>query len=266
MRFNHITIALTLACLFPLSATAQHADIKPNVQGGAIVTDGWIDATSELIPGFRVFGYDFQEDMLDPYVILDPGFNTVGASALPGGSQLILRVPSPTLFGLPANLTYWSGSGEVSFGAVPSGESLRLNRGTQDRIFSNNSSAIADFSIGGVGANGSIHEHLNSFLQGSDGNVDPGDGIVPADGVYLVPFMLASSDPMVADSLPSFLVYNNGVSEEVHDAAIDWVETNLVPIPEPATLFMALFGVTGVFVLRIIRCLQNRDNAPLLPT
>jgi hypothetical protein len=183
-------------------------------------------------------------------VINDPGFNTVGASALPGGSQLILRVPSPTIFGLPANLTYWGGSGEVNFGAVPSGESLRLNRGTQDRIFANNTSAIADLSIGTVGANGSIHQHLNSFLQGSDGNVDPGDGIVPADGVYLATFNLASSDPLIADSQPLFLVYNNGVSEAFHDEAIDWVETNLVPIPEPATLALALLGAMVLLLLR----------------
>jgi hypothetical protein len=248
MRTNIVTVSI-LAFLFPLATAGQHADVKPNVQGGRIVIDGYIDDTGETIPGLRVFGFEFQEDPLDPYVSSDPGFNTVGGSSLPPASQLSFSVPGAALFGLPANLTYWSGTGLVSFGAAPSGETLRLNRGTQDRTIGSGTGPITGFAIGAVGGNGSIHDHLNSFLQGSDGNVNPGDGIVPADGIYLVSLELTSSDPLIAASRPIFLVYNNGLDEAAHDTAIDWVETNLVPIPEPSSVSL---GVMGMLILGVM--------------
>jgi hypothetical protein len=259
-----IVTASICAFLFPLAGAGQHSDIKPNVLDGRIITDGHIDATGETFPGQRIFGYDFQEDPLDPYVIGDPGFNTVGPSMLPPGSQLSFNVLAPAVFGLPSNLTYWNGSGAVSFGSAPSGETLRLNRGTQDRTIGGGTSAIAGFAIDTAEANGALHEHLSSFLQGSDGNVNPGDGVVAADGIYLVPLELASSDPAIAASLPLFLVYNNGLDEEVHDMAIEWVETNLVPIPEPASISLGLFGifVLGAVAARVKggRRLKRRIN------
>jgi hypothetical protein len=237
-----IVTASILALLFPLVVAGQHADIKPNVLNGRVIVDGHIDDTGEILPGLRIFGFDFKEDPLDPYVIDDPGFNTVGASSLTPGSQLSFNVPGAAVFGLPSNLSYWNGSGAVSFGP-PGGETLRLSFGTQNRTIGGGTVAFAGFAIGTADANGSIHEHLTSFLQGSDGNVDPGDGVVAADGIYLVPLELASSDPAIAASLPLFLVYNNGLDEEVHDMAIEWVEVNLVPIPEPASISLGVFGI-----------------------
>ena len=248
MRFTIVATSI-FTLLFPPHVVAQHADIKPNVQGGVIVTDGYIDATSETLPGARVFGYDFQEDPLDPYVINDPGFNTVGASALPAASQVAFNVLDATTFSLPTNLAYWSGTGGVHFVAPPSGETLRLNRGTQNVTLGSGAAAIAGFPLGTVGANGSLHQHLNSFLQGSDSNVDPTDGIVPADGIYLVTLELASSDSLTAPSRPLFLVYNNGLDEAVHDAAIDWVQTNLVPIPEPSAVMLLIVAAAGLIFL-----------------
>jgi hypothetical protein len=253
MRLHHVTRLLAAVLLSPLVAAAQHADIKPNVQGSRIVTDGHIDDTGETLPGLRIFGYDFQEDPLDPYVISDPGFNTVGASSLPPGSQLSFNVPGAAVFGLPSNLSYWNGSGGVSFGP-PGGETLRLSRGTQNRTIGGGTIAFDGFAIGTAGANGALHEHLSSFLQGSDGNVDPGDGVVAADGIYLVPLVLASSDSSIAASQPLFLVYNNGLDEEVHDMAIEWVETNLVPIPEPASVSL---GVLGILMLGAVAARVN---------
>jgi hypothetical protein len=253
MRFRssaYVWIAILSA---PIFARAQHADVKPNVMDGRIVTDGWIDSSSTLIPGVRVFGYDFQEDPLDPYFASDPGFNTAGGSSLPAGSQLRFNILDAALFGLGSNLSYWNGAGAVSFGAPPTGETLRLNLGGQNRTAGAAPGEIAGFSLATAGANGSVHVHINSFLQGSDGNSDPSDGNNPADGLYLIPLELTSSDATIADSLPLFLLYNNGLDESVHDTAIEWVETNLVPIPEPSTILLVVFGALSVFASRIVR-------------
>jgi hypothetical protein len=222
-------------------ALAQHADIKPDLESGRIVTHAWGDATSELTPDVRVFGYDFQEDLLDPYFISDPGFNTAGPSGLPAGGTLGFNIVDGAAFGLPGNLSYWNGVGSVAFNTVPSLETLRLNLGAQNRTIGSATGEIAGFPIGTIAAGGSIHRHLGSFLQGADGNTIPGDGNEPTEGIYLFLLELTSSDAGISDSLPLFVVYNNGLTEEVHVAAIEWVETNVLPIPEPATL--ALCGV-----------------------
>jgi hypothetical protein len=226
-------------------AHAQHADVSPRVSGGQIVTDGYEDSTSTLTPNQRVFAYDFQEDALDPYFAGDPGFNAFSGSGLPVGSQFGFNVPSGSDFGLPANLTFWNGTGDVSFGSVPSGETLVLNMGSQNVTFGNSTGDLTGFSISTVGSGGTIHRHLNTFLNGSDGNNQPGDGVVPAGGIYLVPMELTSSDSGIADSLPMFLVFNNGLTEEQHDEAIDFVQTNVVP--EPAGL--GLLGVAAAALL-----------------
>ena len=104
-------VAALAALALPAAASAQHADISPRVQAGRIVADAFDDATGETTPDPRVFGYDFQEDPLDPYFAADPGFNARAGSGLPAGSQLGFGVPGGARFGLPANLSYWGGTG-----------------------------------------------------------------------------------------------------------------------------------------------------------
>ncbi len=232
-------IAVTVYCS---AGFGQHADIKPDVENGRIVTDAWVDPTSELTPDVRLFGYDFQEDPLDPYFITDPGLNTAGPSGLPAGSTLSFNIVDGAAFGLPGNLSFWNGVGSVAFSTVPNLETLRLNLGAQNRTIGSATGAMAGFPIGTIAAGGSIHRHLSSFLQGADGNSTPSDSNEPTAGIYLIPLELTSSDVGIADSLPLFIIYNNGLTEEVHDSAIEWVETNLLPIPEPATGAMCWGG------------------------
>jgi hypothetical protein len=232
---------------------AQHADIKPDVENGRIITHAWVDATSELTPDVRVFGYDFQEDPLDPYFIGDPGINTAGPSGLPAGSVLSFNIADGASFGLPGNLTFWNGMGSVAFSTVPNLETLRLNLGAQNRTAGSATGEIGGYAIGTVSAGGSIHRHLGSYLQGADGNSTPGDGNEPTEGIYLIALELTSSDAGILDSQPVFALYNNGLTEEVHDIAIEWVETNLAPIPEPATWVLC-----GVAIAALVTGWQRR--------
>jgi hypothetical protein len=227
-------ICISWLALFALCADvahAQHADVRPRVSEGMIVTDGHIDATSEIIPGLRVFGYDFQEDPADPYFAADPGFNAIAGSGLPGGSQLLFNILSGADFDLPANLSFWDGTDtnaaapgiQVEFGLVPSGETLRLGFASSSVVVGTGLGEMSGFAIQTVNANGSVHRHLSSFL-------DAGSAAIPAEGVYLLPMELTSSDAAVRDSDPLFVVYNNGRSEEQHDQAIEWVTANLLVV------------------------------------
>jgi hypothetical protein len=226
--FTLIVLALT-TCF----TRAQHADIVARAEGGRIVTSGHIDATNEDIPGLRVFALDFGEDPLDPFFAADPGFNSP-AGALPPGSQLRFDIPSAAAVGLPSNLAYWNGQNEVTFGTSPAGSSLRLSLGSQDRTISAGIEPISGFSIGLAGADGSLHRHLSSLLLGSP----PAE---PAPGIYLISLQLVSSDPSFALSDHLYLLYNNGLPEEAHDAAIEFVQSNLVPEPS-CTLALILLS------------------------
>ena len=222
--------ALATGLLAP-AAGAQHSDIDVSVAGARIVTDE------------RVYGYDFGEVAGDPYFAGDPGFNADSGSGLPGGSQLLFDIPAATTFGLPSALSYWGGSGPVSFSSPPSGETLRFNFGSADATAGASPSAVGGFSLVTVAADGSLHRHLNSFLNGSDGNNDPADGSPPADGIYLVPMVLRSSDPSILPSEPLFIVFNNGLDEAAHDAAIEYVTANVVPEPASAGMLLAAAGL-----------------------
>lgn len=250
-----LVTAFLIACASSsLPAQAQHADVVPRVENGRIVTGGHEDATGEEFPSLRVFGYDFGEDPLDPYFAADPGFNAP-AGSLPGNSQLRFDIPSSAAAGLPVNLSYWDGTGGVTFTAPASGETLRINLGAQNATLGSGTGAVAGFAIATATSEGSLHRHLNALLNGSDGNNDPADGNPPAGGIYVLSMELSSSDPAVAPSLPIYLVYNNGLSEEAHGAAIDFVRTNIIPEPGAATLL----------VLPLATLLRRRRNGLYAP-
>jgi hypothetical protein len=219
--------ALMMLVVVTLGTTtfAQHADVRPYVENGRILTAGFVDSTSTVLPNLRVFGYDFGEDPGQPYFAQDPGFNSSADSGLPSGSQLLFNIVSAGSLGLPANLTYWNGVGDVAFSATPADESLALNLGSQNRVANDSTSFVAGFSLQTVGATGTIHRHLNAFLNGG----------TPTAGIYLLSLEFESSDRSIVKSLPFFLLYNNGLGEDAHDQAIEWVQQNLV-VPEPVSL------------------------------
>lgn len=233
MKFRLLAAFVCITC-FAASAVAQHADIRPYVQDNQLHTAGFVDATSSILPNSRVFGYDFREDPLDPFFIQDPGFNASATSGIPGGSQLLFNIVGAASLGLPSNLSYWDGTGQVVFGAVPNGETLTLKFGSQSRLADNSTATVAGFSIQTATASGSIHRHLESILSAASGD--------PAAGIYLLALDLLSSDTAIQKSDPFFIAYNNGLDEEVHDAAIDWVQENLV-VPEPSTIVL-MVGLT----------------------
>lgn len=239
--FTLFGVGIAAIGLAARESIAQHADVSPRVEAGKIVIDGRIDSPAETIPNVRVFGYDFGEDADDPFVIGDPGFNALGGSGLPPGSRVGFQIL--------ADLQYWSGGGgAVAVGGVPGNETLTIQYGAQTRTAGTGTGTLSNLLFGPtVGAGGTFHEHLVSLLNGSDGNAEPaaqtpgwpssgyaGDGIEAAPGIYMLQLRVISNDPGILASDPIWIVYNNGLGEQAHEDAIDWVQGNLVPEPSAA--------------------------------
>lgn len=143
VRISQIVPASLFALvLCPAALQAQHADIVPRVEDGRIVTGGHDHGSGEEFPNLRVFGYDFGEDPADPYFASDPGLEAEPGSGLPGGSQLRFDIPGAGAAGLPATLSYWDGTGDVTFAAPAGGETLRLNLGSQNATAGSGTGAV----------------------------------------------------------------------------------------------------------------------------
>lgn len=244
MRFATMTMLLLALCA---SVAGAHEDVVPYSLGGKIVTGGHDDALGTDNLEQRVFGYDFGEDPSDPYFIGDPGFNNgafaigvyPGDGLLPGGFTL--------RFNVLTNLDFWDGTGAVSFAPAAAGVSLGLQRGSNTVEVSGVGSSGTVPTIGSTGL-GRLHVHLSSLLNSTDGT-DPLAPNAP-EGIYMVGLELTLSGSGLGNSDSIYFVYNNGLSEEQHDLAIEAVTASL-NVPEPATAWLGLsaLGALGVVVV-----------------
>ena len=241
--------ALAAMALAPAAHAHEFVDVRPLVVGGQITTNGYDDGTGDVFPGQRVFLYEFLEDPGDPFFTSDPGFNLPSGSGLVPGSQLKFNVLSGSLFGLPANLSYWDGTGSPSFGLVPHGESLAWTLGSSSITIGNSLGDQTGYTLQTVAGSGAIHKHLSAFLNGSGGDD-------PTTGVYLLTVELVSSDPGTEKSLPFVVLYGNGVDEQAADAALAYAEALLVP--EPSS--MALAGLAGAGLAGLVARARRRSR------
>lgn len=245
-KFNSGVLVLGVMTATTLAGPKEepHFDVSPGMMNGQLVTGGFIDDTQTFIPDVRVFGYEFGEkDPLQPFFSQDPGFNNFGQSnggTFPANAELGFDVLN--------HLMVWDGNGDVTFGAVPNGTSLLLERGLSSiEVGNDNAMPLDGFLIDTSNADGGISDvHLDATLQ-NDGGTDP------ALGIYLVEMRITTSASGVADSDPFWLVYNTGLDEEAHEEAIDWVTTNLVPEPGMGVLC----SVGGLVALSVRRKRQR---------
>lgn len=222
-----------VGAMVPLTARADF-DVSPAVQSGKIVTNAFADADGTTISNVRVFSFEFGEDPLDPYFLEDPGFHPLPGGGFAGGVTISAKAFSA--------LSYWGGS---SFGALPSGETMEVTRGSTT-ITLGNTGFAGSVAIETTDASGEFDEHLSSTLKG----VTP---ILPASGIYLYSATLSANG--LADSDPVYFVFGNGVDEEELSAAVLHVRDTFAPgstiVPEPASL--ALLPVVGLLMRRRMR-------------
>jgi hypothetical protein len=204
-----IAITSMLAIASAASADVVHADIWVTSLGGRLVTGGWDHETGDIIsPGQRVFEGELGLDPSFPFSGDEPG---IGSDLV--GASVRLHVLN--------TLGAWNGSGFDFASSM-----LTVGYGGQS----------ADTASGGfvsfmVTAGLDLHPE---FTLSGPGATDP------ASGIYLATFRFGSNG--LADSEAFWVVLNLGMSEEEHEAAVEWVEVNLVPAPGA----IALLGVAGL--------------------
>jgi hypothetical protein len=240
-------LLLLAVLLVPGFAQAQHVDILAalNPAGTQLVSGTAALSSGTYTVGQSVFGAEFGEDPGLPFLASEPGYNAVsnptGGLPLPDDAALNFNFKAMSIAANTSNLYYWDGSGAVNF-TPATGQSFTASKaGGFSATVSGEANDIAGFTINATDLNGFIHRHLDFQLNGPGGND-------PAVGIYLVAqefTMPGLSAPGVLNSEPFFLVFNNSADEMVHDAAVDWVTTNLAVVPEPAGL--ALLGLAVLF-------------------
>lgn len=241
MRFGTFLICFALA---GTQVARAHEDVTPYALNGKVVTGGHDDALGTDNLEQRVFGYDFGEDPLDPFFIGDPGFNN-GAFAIgvyPGNG--LLPTGFTLGFNVLTNLSFWDGTGAVSWGAPAPEVSLGLQRGSNTVTISGSGASGTVPTIGSTGASGRLHVHLGSLLNSSDG-IDPLGPNAP-DGIYMVGLELKLPGSGLANSESIYFVFNNNLDEGIHDLAMSAIEASLV-VPEPSTYALGLAALAVLF-------------------
>jgi len=199
--FIALTAALTTA-LTAGGAAAQHAgDILLEVDSDSRIVTGLIDEDNgEITHDVRVFGSEFGESGIFNFTD-EPGFC---------GEDGTFPPQSLVGFNVLDALGAWNGAG-----FDPAAETLTIS-------FGNLQVTTGNGFVPGFGLNtdsgGGWHRHLGFTLN----DVDESDS-----GVYLLELEIWHESEDILTSKPFFVVFNFNESEEVHDAALEWVEGQL---------------------------------------
>jgi hypothetical protein len=226
-----------------------HFDVLPYSNGSSLLTGGHDDLADVTESLVSVFGYDFEYadppfNTIPTYFAPDPGFNNGSAfttGVFPDDGKLPAGTLRLNLFDGPfSTLNYWSGTGSPAFSPVTGGVEINLNRGASN-LRVGTSTISGSLTIGTVPASGAgagrIHQHLQSSI-GVGGSGGSFDTLGAPDGIYAFGATLSVGGQA---SEPIYFVFNQGMSETVHDQAIDFY--NVQVVPEPSSMILAVGGI-----------------------
>ncbi|HRP62987.1 MAG TPA: PEP-CTERM sorting domain-containing protein [Phycisphaerales bacterium] len=188
----------------------HHSDIEVGLRNNQLTTEG------------RVFEGEFSFTN-GFWITDDPGFE---------GDAGLFAAGTTIGFNIIAALGLWNGNGFDTLDPF-SHASITLELGplsaTTGAGFISGFNFVAD-------ASGGFDSHLDFILNGPDALAGE-----PADGVYLIELQLISNNYLASESF--WIVFGKGADHREIDAAMDWVEANLVPAPGALLLLgMAAFG------------------------
>ena len=241
-------LAAAASLLAAATASAEHADALLIVNPEGRLTTGFysFDSNQVLSTGQRVFEGEFDE-----FGIVDePGFNALspsgggipaGFSALPGNAAVTFTGKAFSIGGSAANLWHWDAAGPVDFQPVTAPTSLDIKRSVFTTNLDGSATDVPGLLIGTTNASGFLHQHVS--FQVNDGDADP-LAQTADEGFYLWSMELSVGSSLTAE--PVYFVHGLGVDDEaLHEQAIGFVESNVVPEPTAA---LALAGA-GVALL-----------------
>lgn len=230
-HFRHITLALFVSASTSIALAQEeaHSDVEIAIEDGAVEVHE------------RVTEGEFGSELNPANTTDDPGFAPEGAEDTPAtttfvaGQQVSFQTIDLGSSGL--NLWHWDGTGSPSFGASP--HDLTIDGGAAGSV--SLSSGNGGFTMFAADGGGFFDEHVDFTLD------DP----TPDVGVYVFGMTLGSpnASPAVADSESVFFVMaSQGLDEDIHEAAVGYVEANLVP--EPGSQLTMLIGMLMVLGMR----------------
>jgi hypothetical protein len=211
MKFcSHIFLAAVINVAFVTTGVLGHDDIEVELDGMTLATDG------------RVFASVFGELGI-PFFTIDPGFE---------GDPGVFAFGTTIGFNIVAPLGIWNGDGFDDLNPGPQ-ESLTITFGpasaTTGTGFVPGFDFVQDASPG-------FDVHLGFTLNGAP-------GLDPVDGIYLLALHLTSNNYDTSETF--WIVFDNNMGEEALDAAVDWVQANLIPAPGVLAMLVGA-GLAGM--------------------
>lgn len=210
------------ACTSLALAHGEDADYGLAIIDGTVAVGiGDHDTGSISDIGERVFASEMS--ISGPNWFADEPGIFIEEASLPDNTQVS--------FTLTQSLMYWDGTGAVSFSQAANAMSLGFGPASASTSLDNN--PVAGFSINyDADVSGGFDEHMDYTIDGS-----------APSGIYLLANTFSLSGAMDSDVI--FTVFNAGLDEEFHDAAIGYTESVLVPAPGSAGL-LALAGFSAM--------------------
>ncbi len=207
-------------------ALADGLDIGIRNVGGRLSTVGVSGEPPAQIFGvdeLRVFGVELTFDVIDAIVKAEePGLASNDSTVL--GRSVRVDIRSAVRAWDVGSGALVSSTQTLSTGKAPAFPFF--NTPAIDAVVPTNTLVVTD------------DFHFDWILNGA--------GQASGAGIYVVELGLVdvSASGALLPSAPYWLVFNYGLSEDEHDRAIDWVQTNVVPAPG-AGVVLAGMGLLG---------------------
>ena len=206
-------VLLSGASAFADGDEEEHFDIGVWNDNGTLMTGGWDHDTESMeVSSLRVFEAHFGEDKEFPYAIDEPGIGGVAA-------DVGLALGDNILLSLASGISVWNGSGFSS-------SSTEMTVGFGPNTVSSNGGGDLSFTV----TEDYDYHPIFSIAETS------------AVGSYLLQFSVSVDGLTSSD--PFWIVFNQGMDDELYEESVEWVEGNLVPAPGAIGL-LAMAGLAS---------------------